>query len=337
MTSKAPKRKQSSLNGKLAVLRAVDAGRKKCDVAKEFGISASTLSIFLKDREKIEREHATNNRGPPPRKRIRAANFEDVDKAVLKWFLEVRSQNIPVTGPMLCAMAKDFSVIFGVGDQFKGTQGLLRAFRARHDIVSKGLAGEEKSTPQDVAIGWREKELKKVLLEYEPDDIFNADQTALFFKLLPERTMKVKGSKRSKERVTVLLCCNMTGSVKVKPLVMGKSRKPNAFKNVRSIPVDYDFNNKAWMTARIFTDWLMRLDRKMKNERRSIVLILDNCSAHSKLPKMSNVNAPRNCTSLRSGHNSLYQGSLPEAHAGTRFAEHQKQRKMKVTEKVSQL
>lgn len=52
----------------------------------ETGITVSTLSTFLKDRDKFEKEYGSND-GPPARKRIRGANFNDVDKAVYKWFL----------------------------------------------------------------------------------------------------------------------------------------------------------------------------------------------------------------------------------------------------------
>lgn len=300
------KRRQFTLEEKISVLRAVDSGQKKSNIAKDFGISASTLSTFLKDRDKIQREYNESNAGSASRKRIRTANFEDIDKSVYKWFLEVRSQDIPVSGPMLCAKARDFAVIYGVDEQFKATQGWLRAFRSRHDVVFKGVAGEENSAPQDIAQGWREREMLKILSEYDPDDIFNADETALFFKLLPERTLtvkgeKCKGGKRSKERITVLFCCNMTGTMKLRPLVIGRSRKPHAFRNMCSLPTDYQHNQKAWMTSAIFTEWLTRVDRIMKGKERHIVLILDNCSAHSKVPRMSNVRVvllPPNCTSI---------------------------------------
>lgn len=95
----AAKRRQFTLEEKIDVLKAVDSGRKKNDVAKDFGISASTLSTFLKDRGKLQREYYENNDGTPARKRIRAANFEDTDKAVYKWFVEVRSQGIPCPAP----------------------------------------------------------------------------------------------------------------------------------------------------------------------------------------------------------------------------------------------
>ncbi|XP_064467378.1 tigger transposable element-derived protein 6-like [Ornithodoros turicata] len=191
------------------------------------------------DQEKIQKQHE-NNEGSSARKRIRAANFEEVDKCVYRWLLEVRSKDIPISGPVLCAKAREFAVMCGVEEKLKGTQEWLRAFRARHGIVFKCVSGEERSAPQDDVQGWRDQEMKQVLSQYAPEDIFNADETALFFKLLPECTLAVKndnckGGKKSKERISVLLCCNMTGTAKLKPLVIGKSRNPRAFKNVRSL------------------------------------------------------------------------------------------------------
>ena len=35
-------------------------------------------------------------------------------------------------------------------------------------------------------------ELKTLLSEYNPNDIFNADETGLFFRLLPDKTLRVR-------------------------------------------------------------------------------------------------------------------------------------------------
>jgi transposase-like protein len=44
------RRKQFSLHKK-KILEEIHRGMKKCDVARKYGISSSTLSTFLKDRE----------------------------------------------------------------------------------------------------------------------------------------------------------------------------------------------------------------------------------------------------------------------------------------------
>ena len=58
---------------------------------------------------------------------------------------------------------------------------------------------------------------------------------------------KCSGGKRSKDRITVLVCSNMSGSEKLPLLVIGKFAKPRCFKIARSIPVQYEANKRAWI------------------------------------------------------------------------------------------
>nr|XP_021003160.2 uncharacterized protein LOC110283023 [Parasteatoda tepidariorum] len=44
----------------------------------------------------------------------------------------------------------------------------------------------------------------------------------------------------------------MNGNEKLKPLVIGKSKRPRCFKNVKSLPVEYEANSNAWMTTMIW-------------------------------------------------------------------------------------
>lgn len=59
--------------------------RRKGDVAKEFIITSSTLSTFLKDRTKFEEKVCEASVGPQ-RKRMRNALYDDIDEAVLLGF-----------------------------------------------------------------------------------------------------------------------------------------------------------------------------------------------------------------------------------------------------------
>ena len=109
---------------------------------------------------------------------------------------------------------------------FKASNGWLEKFKNRHAIVFRALCGESSSVDPVTVEEWK-KRLPTLLASYSMDNIYNADETSLFFKLLPERSMVLskdscKGGKRSKERYTVLLCCNWSGTHKLKPLVIGK-------------------------------------------------------------------------------------------------------------------
>ena len=56
------------------------------------------------------------------------------------------------------------------------------------------------------------------------------------------------GGKKNKERLTDITCSNMDGRDKLPILVIGKAVNPRCFKNVKSLPVQYNANMKAWMT-----------------------------------------------------------------------------------------
>jgi len=91
---------------------------------------------------------------------------------------------------------------------------------------------------RDVCNQWTE-DLPALLQGYSPDDIFNADESGLFYyKCLPNKTFALKGDdcsggKHSKERATVLLCANMSGTEKLPILLIGKSKKPRCFAGKR--------------------------------------------------------------------------------------------------------
>lgn len=126
----------------------------------------------------------------------------------------------------------------------------------RNSITFKTVQGEEGAVDVGELTDWQTSVLRKELGKYEPKDVFNLDETGLFWKLLPNKTMAFKGErctagKKSKERLTVVVGANMDGSEKLPLLVIGKSAKPRCFKNAE-IPVDYKANSKAWMTSKLF-------------------------------------------------------------------------------------
>ncbi|GFY28354.1 tigger transposable element-derived protein 1 [Trichonephila clavipes] len=82
------------------------------------------------------------------------------------------------------------------------------------------------------------EELAKIIEDgdYSVDQVFNVDETGLYWKKLPNRTYIAKdektasGHKASKDRVTLLLCSNASGDRMLKPLLINKSLRPRALK-----------------------------------------------------------------------------------------------------------
>ncbi|GBN71081.1 Tigger transposable element-derived protein 4 [Araneus ventricosus] len=145
-----------------------------------------------------------------------------------------------------------------------------------------------------------------IIRNYDEKDIFNADETGLFYKLTPNQTLKFKGEKcvggkLSKVGITILVCTNVNCSEKQKLTVIGKSQKPRCYKNVKKLPVDDKSTKEAWMTSDLFQKYFRQWDKELAKKKRKITLLIDNCTAHiepSNLQWIKVVFLPPNTTSV---------------------------------------
>lgn len=297
----AKKYKCLTLREKLKIIDEVNSGgKRKKDIAEEYGIPASTLSTILKQEELVRQRMVSGNLN---NKRVRKSEFPEVEECLIKWFKQCRDHNVSVGGPILKEKAEHFAKSFGYNN-FRASNGWLEKFKQRHDIVFRKVCGESASVDDSVCKNWKE-ELKTMLKDYDPKNIFNADETALYYQCLPDKTLTFKnekchGGKNSKVRATLLLASNMTGTEKLKPFMIGKYNKPRCFAGVKSFPFEYVANPKAWMNSTVFGQWLLKLDKQMKKEKRKILLFIDNCTAHNDIPELDAIKVqflPANTTS----------------------------------------
>lgn len=132
--------------------------------------------------------------------------------------------------PILQGKANDLAKMMKL-DGFSCSTSRIQRFRTRHDIVFGKISGESNFVNSTVCDDWLHNIWPIIRVEYTDDKIFNADEAGIFYRLTPDRTLHFKsqsgaGGKLSKERITVLVAANMSGTVK-KPLwVIGKSRNP---------------------------------------------------------------------------------------------------------------
>lgn len=110
--------------------------------------------------------------------------------------------------------------------------------------------------------------------------------------LLPNKTLTFAGDncmagKHSKLRVTVLVGANKTGTDKLRLLVIGKSKAPCCFKNIKMLTVTYMANSKAWMTQALFEQWLQEMDHHFQRQKRKVLFAVDNCPGHGHVTGLS--------------------------------------------------
>lgn len=299
------KRTDLNLKEKLKLLEkydALEANLSQRAAAARLGIPQSSLSDLLKKRENLEAAELRNEN--LSRKRQRAGNHEDVDNVTSQWFAKVRKQDAMLNGPLIKAKAKSFAEKLGVQD-FTASDGWFSRWKKRENIVYSKLHGEGASAETEAADNWMKNVWPKLHAEYDAKDIFNADETALYFRALPEHTFIFKkehlnGFKKFKERLTLLCCVSMVGEKKGL-LAIGKSQKPRCFKNIKKLPLEYKASANAWMTTNIFSDWLIQWNRHLKKQNRKVLLLVDNCKPHESLPPVTQIKVvflPPNTTSV---------------------------------------
>ncbi|XP_064461630.1 tigger transposable element-derived protein 4-like [Ornithodoros turicata] len=276
-----------SLAKKVEILQEVEDGKLlKTEIARKFGIAKSTVCGIVKNRQKIM-DAFSGSEFAPKRKRMRTAAHKDLEDVLLAWIRQARSSNLPVSGVVLRAKAEEIALRLHV-EGFSCSDGWLDRFRKRHGLVFRSIVGESADVNDAACTDWRSSRLKDLMEEYDAVDIYNVDETALYYQLLPQKTLTFSGDactggKHSKIRVTVLVGANMTGTDKLKLLVIGKSKSPRCFKNVRTLPATYAANSKAWMTQALFEQWLRDMDRCFARQKRNVLFLVDNCPGHGKV------------------------------------------------------
>ncbi|GFW10872.1 uncharacterized protein TNCV_3869571 [Trichonephila clavipes] len=89
---------------------------------------------------------------------------------------QCRGQNIPMGGSLLKEKSKAFAKELGI--EFSASEGWLTNFKKRNGIVFKCV--ESSSVDINVCSKWQNS-LSDLIKEYEPRNIFNTDETGLFF------------------------------------------------------------------------------------------------------------------------------------------------------------
>ena len=251
------KRKNLTISEKLNVIQFAST-HSQGDVANRFSISVGAVNNILKKKQEIQM--ACEENCNPQMKRIRLSSHCVVNDLIWQWFVTARSKNIPISGPILKAKGIDFAEKLSI--TFKASNGWLEKFMSRYNIAFKTLCGESASVNSGTVDTWKQP-LNTIIDGHSPEDIFNCDETGLFYKVLPTKSLVEKnkicsGTKETKDRLTILLCANMSDTEKLELSMIVKSQNPRCFKHMdfSQMPAQWKANKKAWMNSSIFGEWL---------------------------------------------------------------------------------
>ncbi|GFT97592.1 jerky protein homolog-like [Trichonephila clavipes] len=247
----ASKRKHSTLTlkDKLEVLKRLYKGEGVTKLATEFNVGKATICDWRKNRRKLE-QYCANSSGETLENRQTAKQslYDKVDNALHIWFTQERQRRTPLSGPIIQEKAIQLNKLMNGDASFSASIGWLDRWKKRHGVRQLTITGEKLSSDFDAT-----KEYVTTFVNliaegnYSPQQIYNADETGLNFRALPKKSLasqdekSAPGYKMSKDRVTLMACSNAFGNHKLPLMVIGKSAKPRAFKNVnmKSLPVYY--------------------------------------------------------------------------------------------------
>ncbi|KAK2579997.1 hypothetical protein KPH14_010762 [Odynerus spinipes] len=222
------KKKTISLETKLDILRRFDKGEKAVEIAKADGdkIREAAKSTTSLDAKTITRT-----------------------RSALMIKMERKQKAYLMTKGKAAVSNDNASSNKDKNETFEASQGWFERFKVRANLQSIALKGEAANA--DITAAERyPTELKALLHEggYNPKQVFNVDETGLFWKCLPKRILISKtekyapGFKASKDRLTLLL-----------------GENPRAMKGYSKnlLPVYWRANKKSWMTTSLFQNWVL--------------------------------------------------------------------------------
>lgn len=208
--------------------------------------------------------------------------FADIDAAMLQWVLEKTSEKVPLSDSAIQAKAKQLAQVLGTTD-FKASNGWLYKFKERHGFALKSGSKEEgsRSTLEDMGAGvCGLGNYHHALLDHDPVRVYSCCETSILYKRAPfgNGCEPSPESCSPDDRLTVLLCCNASGTHKIKPLVINSQRETQEVReNMPKLPVTYAWQRSSFMTSNIFQQWLWEFEKQVEHNS---VLILDTCPAH---------------------------------------------------------
>lgn len=244
--------------------------------------------------------------------RVRKPNNVLVRLILQEWVSQSIWNGIPINSPIIQDTAQ--SVWYRIPAEHREGNGSfsykwINNFLSKMDINISNL-DEELPKPPKVWTFEERSGLKQLFATIPPQDIFTLDETFLAYNLpLDYAQYETSQIQKAIEVATVMLCCNLDGSEKLKPLVVGKYNSYRSFRNyfpeepsdpvsqsqlgdkmAQRFGISYHSNRKAWLTSNLFHDWLARWDKRLMADNRKIWIILDDSCSHRIInPHLKNI------------------------------------------------
>lgn len=291
-----------SFQQKLEALQLFDTGVPSAVVMAKFTVSSRFLTKLGSQRELLRRV-AEEDGTTLTTKTMHKPGYPEVEEKVNRFCEIARFTKLPVTQDLIRERAllvresllkEDISAHDRARiEKFSASVGWCQNFVKRHCMTSVSLVGQGGSATYEDAVG-KMSELRKRLSSYDVENVYNVDETGLFYKLIPRRTYilacenknTLRGTKGmgAMDRITAYACTNADGSRNLPMAIIGKAANARCFR-MGAPAVPYFSNAKAWPNTGTFLKWFNNvfLPHVRKVTSKPVALVVGNASSHNEL------------------------------------------------------
>ncbi|XP_053986721.1 jerky protein homolog-like [Hylaeus volcanicus] len=293
-----------TLQHRYDILRKLESGISQSELAKEYGVTDVTIrrikSNAVQIRQQFHIRQPIQISDVNDQDKSRLSQFDELNARLHTWFLNRRAIGFIVTDLLLQNRAKELNQELCGSSSFSASKGWLWRFKRRHGIRYFKHHRERTSANAGTAEELSQMFLRRLEEEnIKLQNVYNMDETGLLWKAVSQRLLvhagekAIPGNKAKKDRVTVGLCVNATGTHKLPPIFINRYEKPRVLKHCRDqLPVIFKSQKNAVMDRNVFADWLknhfrpaVRKQQFEKGTRGKVLLLLCNSECHALSPE----------------------------------------------------
>ncbi|CAB4430574.1 unnamed protein product [Rhizophagus irregularis] len=157
------------------------------DLAQKYNIGKSTVTDILNEKERWLAISGDQRKI----KKFRGPKWPQLESALSLWVDNALNTKQDIDGNIIKIKANFFANKFSIED-FHQSEGWLGGFKKRHGLRQYKKQGEASSAPSAESLENDRLALQQFLEPYNPEDIWNGDETGLFWKMEPSRRLFVQ-------------------------------------------------------------------------------------------------------------------------------------------------
>lgn len=221
----------------------------------------------------------------------KAPHHPEAEEKLVKWYKELRSNDIRVDSLSLQNRMRELVQEINPDNKFLSSYGWLRRFMARHNLVLRRICGTGCLPPKNCAekIDSYLNLVKAKISDYQPNEIFNFDESSFYMDMPGNYTIETRGIKRAfckstgqeKTRLSCLFMASANGDkLPVLCVVPRKKKIDDLEKNDNCLTI-YEtggtFNSQN--LTEHFVDRILK-PHLLKNQLKKSLIILDHARPH---------------------------------------------------------